>query len=120
MIRQAGDARSFLENEAIALRQRLDVPARIRSSLKVHPTGWLLGSAASGLAASWFFRRKPARTEKKSSRLPFSMLGLILTVARPLAKVWLSGQVKDYLAGTQRNKAFIRPASEPPHSPTPF
>lgn len=99
LIRLSETARSCLESEAISLRQRLDVPTRIRGSLKSHPTAWLLGSLASGLAASLFFRRSPAPTEKKHRGLPLTLLGLALTAVRPLARVWLTDQVKNYLSG---------------------
>lgn len=96
-----GDAaRSFLGQEARDLKHRLDVPARVKSSLKSHPTGWLLGSLASGLAASLLFRRKSRISEeKKRKSFPLAMLGLTLTALRPFARVWLTDQVKNYLAG---------------------
>ena len=56
LIRLGEAARTCLEHEAVLLKERLDVPARIRSSLKEHPAGWLLGSLASGLAASLLLR----------------------------------------------------------------
>ncbi|MEO5916476.1 MAG: hypothetical protein ABIS50_19725 [Luteolibacter sp.] len=121
LIRLGESARACLEDEAIALKHRLDVPARVRNSLKSHPTGWLFGSLASGLAASLFLRRKPARVEKANQSLPIRIIGLILTVAGPLAKVWLSGQAKHYLSGHPRgNGAFAPQAVDPSHSPTPL
>lgn len=102
LIRLAEASRSCLEGEAAVLRQRLDVPTRVRSSLKTHPTGWLLGSLAAGLAASLFFRRKRVvveKVEKKRHSLPLTLLGLTLTAVRPFAKVWLADQVKHYMTG---------------------
>jgi hypothetical protein len=98
-------ARSCLTCEARALRQRLDIPARIRNSVKCHPASWLLGSLASGIAASFAFRRKP-RTTLASRRTPSKMLGFVWTAARPLVKIWLADQVKHWLAG----QAFTSPA----------
>jgi hypothetical protein len=100
LILLSDSARSTLEHEAILLKQKLDVPARLRSSLKSHPTGWLMGSLASGLAASMIFGRKQIVTEKKRRSLPLTLLGLSLTAVRPIAKVWLTDQVKNYFAGT--------------------
>jgi hypothetical protein len=103
LIRLGEAARACLEHEAVSLKQRLDVPARIRSSLKEHPAGWLLGSLASGLAASLLLRLKPRRPEEKKHRgLPLTLLDLTLTAIRPMAKVWLTDQVKNYLTGQSR------------------
>lgn len=100
LIQLSASARSNLENAAISLKDRLDVPSRLRSSLKTHPTGWLVGSLASGLAASMIFGRKAAVVEKKRRSFPAALLGLSLTAIRPFAKVWLTDQVTNYLAGT--------------------
>jgi len=120
LIRLGDAARSCLENEAISLKQRLDVPARIRGSLKEHPAGWLLGSLASGLAASLLLRFKPAAAPKKHRGLPLTLLGLTLTAVRPLAKVWLTGRLNSYLAGQSNVSAPARPQQDPSHSPKPF
>lgn len=108
LIRISESARSCLQDEAISLRRRLDVPARVRDSLKSHPMGWVLGSLGSGLAASLFFRRKAApaastaATAKPRGWLA-SLLGLGLTAAQPLLKVWLTRQLTGYLAGRSGN-----------------
>lgn len=110
LIRQSDSARSSLERDVAILCQKLDVPARLRSSLKTHPTGWLFGSLASGLAASMLFGRRAPVVEKKRRSLPLALLGLSLTAVRPFAKVWLTDQVKQYFA-TQRP----RPLDNQPH-----
>lgn len=120
LIGQARSARSFLGSEAITLRQKLDIPARLRSSLKSHPTGWLFGSAASGLAASLLFRRKPAPAAKQERGMPFKILALILTLVRPMAKLWLTGQVKNYLTTASREPVPARPVNKAASPPTSF
>lgn len=99
LILSSAAARSCLECEAAALRRRLDVPARVRESLKNQPLGWLLGSMAAGLAASFLIRRKPA-TARKTRGLKSRLLGLVLTTARPLVKIWLTRLLKQWVAGT--------------------
>jgi len=74
----------------------LDIPARIRGSLKEHPAIWLAGSLASGIATSFLFRRKPQATKKHRS-LSATLFGLTLTAARPLVKLWLGDQMKLWL-----------------------
>jgi hypothetical protein len=118
LIRLGEAARSSLEVEAISLKQRFDVPARIKDSLKSHPTGWLVGSLASGLAASMLFSRRPPAREKKNRSLPLTLLGLSLTAVRPIAKIWLTDQVKQYLSAPRaRPITRQQPPSSPP-SPT--
>ncbi len=91
-------ARVTLQDEAASLKIRLNIPARIKSSLKTHPTRWLLGSLVVGFLGSALFRRRPATTVvEKHKGLLLTLLGLALTAARPLAKVWLTDQVKNHL-----------------------
>lgn len=117
LIRLGEAARSSLEVEAISLKQRFDVPARLKDSLKSHPTGWLVGSLASGLAASMLFSRRPPAREKKSRSLPLTLLGLSLTAVRPIARVWLTDQVKHYFSAHRADPLPIRPHPSPPSSP---
>ncbi len=98
LIQFSASARSCLGNEAISLKKRMDVPARLRGVLLKNPTGWLLGSLGSGIIASLLFRRKAPSIEKKNRRLSQTIMGLTLTAVRPLAKAWLTDQVKGFLA----------------------
>ena len=106
LIRLSEVARSKLEDEALLLRQRLDVPARIRTSLKSHPLGWLFGSLASGFTATWLFRRQTTVVQKKNRGMASTLLGLALTAVQPVAKVWLANQLKAYLAG-QSGRSYV-------------
>jgi len=116
LIRLSANARSCLGNEASALRRRLDIPARVRSSLAAHPTSWLFGSLASGLAASLLFRRRPvAKIQRKGRGLLGVILGLTLTAARPLAKIWLTQQ----LARWASQAAITTPPGRPVPRPLP-
>lgn len=119
LIRRSDAARSCLEGEAVSFKRRLDVPARIRGSLKEHPVGWLLGSLASGLAASLFLRFKPHAPEQKRRGLPLTLLGLTFTAVRPMAKVWLADQVKNYLMRQSTASATFSNPLHPPRSAKP-
>jgi hypothetical protein len=106
LIRLSAESRAHLAVATAALREKLDVPARLRSSLKRHPSTWLFGSLASGFVVSLLFGSK--RSERSSSEaspapkrpksLPAAAVGLALTAARPLAKHWLSKQAEKWLA----------------------
>lgn len=115
LIRLSEAARSCLESEATALRRKLDVPSRIRGSLKDHPLAWLFGSLGSGVAASLMFRRRPVQATKRRG-ITGTLLGLTLTAARPLAKIWLDGQLKQWAAGAPANLSSNRLNSNPPAS----
>jgi hypothetical protein len=104
LIRLSQTSRTYFETEAVLLRQRLDIPSRIRGSLNEHPSAWLFGSIASGLVASTIFRRRPA-LQKKRRGFSGALIGLTLTAARPLAKVWLTGELKHLAAGSFENHA---------------
>lgn len=112
LIRQGQSARQSLGRQAVVLRRRLDVPARLRDSMVGHPAGWMAGSVFSGLAASLLFRRRPARVVKTKSRL-LSLLMLLATALRPLVKVWLVNQLKRWLTRPQAAPASGRPVPRP-------
>lgn len=98
LIQLSAAARSRLTHDAIALREKLDVPARIRHSLHDKPGLWLTGSIVSGLAASMLFRRKKSAHTEKSRGLVGTLLGLTLTTARPLLKIWLGNALKNWMS----------------------
>lgn len=98
LIRLSERARTCLESEAARIKERFDIPARIRSSLKEHPASWVFGSMASGLVASLLFSRHQKPAVKTGRRGAAGvLLGITLTAAKPLAKVWLANQVKDWM-----------------------
>jgi hypothetical protein len=110
LVRLAEQSRALLGEEAERLRQKLDVPTRVRESLRHHPGSWMFGSMATGLAASLIFRRRSAESPKKRRGIPATLLGLTLTAARPLAKVWLADQAKRWLSSSaplDRNRRMV-------------
>lgn len=110
LIRLSESARASLEIEAERIKQRFDIPARIRGSLSAHPTSWLFGSLASGLAASVLFSRRGKTVVKPRQRgIAGMLLGLTLTTARPLAKAWFSNQVEKWLRHASANPPTARP-----------
>ena len=110
LIRLSESARVCLESEAARIKQRFDIPARIRGSLSEHPTSWLFGSLLSGLATSMLFSRRRKPAAKTGHRGVAGMLmGLTLTAARPMAKIWLSNQVGRWLRQSSANPPAARP-----------
>jgi hypothetical protein len=103
-VRLASASRSQLSHEIVTLKRRLDVPTRLKSSLKAHPSRWITGSVLSGLGASLLFRRKSNTAPLKQRSFPLAAAGLILTAVRPLLKVWLADQVKNYVSGSSTRR----------------
>ncbi len=106
LIRLSTESRAQLTVAAHRLRDQLDLPAKLRDSLKRHPSSWLFGSLASGFVASLLFGRKRGSRSnremvsvpKPPKSLPAAAVGLALTAARPLAKHWLSKQAEKWLS----------------------
>ena len=100
LIHKSEAARGVLGSEIRELKHKLDVPGRIKDSLRSHPTGWLGGSVVAGMATSLLFRRKSKREKAEVKKK--TLLGFLLTLSiaglRPFVKVWLAGQLKGYLA----------------------
>lgn len=121
LVRRSQASRILLTQDAIKLKQRLDVPNQIRKSLKSSPTKWLLGSMAAGLGLSLVLRGKKKSEEPKKQRsLPMKLVGLTLTAARPIAKVWLTNQLKNWLAKaytSQQSPFTIEPNNSNVHPP---
>jgi len=109
LIRIGDASRARLSDEVALLRQRFDVPARLRASMRGHPGGWLGGSLAAGLGVSLLLRRKPAAKKRKG----WLGWGLSLGVAalRPAVKAWLANRLKQQFA--PHSSVVFRPPSIP-------
>ena len=99
LIELSEHSRRCLESEVSALKHKRAFPPRGRVPPKQTPVGGRGGSLAPGPAASLWRPRNPA-VDTKRKGIPATLLGLTLTAARPLAKVWLANQVKQWAAGT--------------------
>jgi len=127
LIRISDEARGQLAVTAKKVRSTLKVPGRMVGSMRHSPKFWLFGSMAAGLAASLLLNRLPGRKKKKKkgSSLKKLALSLTLTAARPIAKVWLTNQLKtlgsqwlsDKLNAQQKPQAPV--ASRPSTIPSP-
>ena len=120
LIRTSEQARAVLGSEIRAAKHRLDVPSRVKDSLRSHPTGWLGGSAVAGLAASLLFRRKPKVEKVKKKGLIGLVLTLLLAAARPLIQAWATGKVRDYLGTKFDHEAIPDVSSRRPRRVAPF
>ena len=121
LIQLSAAARSHLTHDLIVLREKLDVPARIRHSLHNKPGLWLTGSIISGLATSMLFRRKKSSHPEKSRGITGTLLGLTLTAARPMLKIWLGDALKKWLSHRMTATLYSDPsAAQSPNTSQPF
>lgn len=113
LIRLGDSSRRCLGSETARIRRRFDIPARMRDSLGAHPTSWLFGSLATGLVTSLFFSRRKPVVKTKRRGMTGPLLGIALTAARPLAKVWLSNQLGRLLEKQVASPPTGRPTPRP-------
>lgn len=101
LIRRSRAARQELKTAYVAFRHKIDVPARVKDSLRSHPLSWFGGSLATGLLASFFVPKghdkHPASLEapkKKRGRFGGVALTAAASMAKPLLKAWLTKKLR--------------------------
>jgi hypothetical protein len=72
LIRRIEASRAGLGGQIVGVRQKLDVPARIKGAVQGKPWMWFGGSLGLGFVASQILRR-PRKTKKKGKWLAFAM-----------------------------------------------
>lgn len=97
-------ARLRLTESHARLKHKLDLPSRARESVMERPAKWLGGSLAVGFMGSFLFRKKkPAPTRvkelKRQRGFLLGLLSLAVAMGKPLAKVYATKLVRDYLTG---------------------
>jgi hypothetical protein len=101
LIRRSEAARIQIGHAHLQFKKKLDVPLRIRDSLKSSPLKWLGGSLGLGLLGSFLFR--PKRTEiryepeKKHRGWFVGLLMMLFALAKPTLKIYATKLIKDYL-----------------------
>lgn len=116
LIRRSEASRLRLSDAHCALKDRLNVPARLVGSLKAEPKKWIGGSVVAGLVASRFFRSKKKASkkyqkEKKSRGLVLGTFALAATMVKPAAKIYATKLLKDYFRNQLESGSAQRPVS---------
>jgi len=108
LIRRGRVARQELKTAYVAFRHKIDVPARVKSSLRTHPLGWFGGSLATGLLTSFLIpkgHRKHSEPSEESSKKRSGFGGLAFaaatSMAKPLVKAWLAKKFRGQASGFQ-------------------
>lgn len=111
-------SRSRLGGQINALRQRVNVPAKVLHSLREHPLRWMGGAVATGLATTLLLR--PRRSTARKSKRPGGLLfSLVLSAAIPVLKSWLTDQFKQRLITRLTQLAKPHPLPQNPETSFP-
>jgi hypothetical protein len=101
LIRRSEIARVQIGQAHLELKRKLEVPLRIRDSLKSSPLKWLGGSLGLGFVGSFLFksRRKESipMPEIKPRGFISGLLMMIFTLVKPSIKVYATKLLTDYL-----------------------
>ena len=121
LVRSSEAARLQLTVSHAHLKHTLDLPARAKESLMKKPGQWLGGSLVAGFMGSFLFRKKkaPAKVKKLKQQRGFllGLLSLAFEMGKPLAEVYATKLLKDYLAArfVPGSRAWFTNAEKPPY-----
>jgi len=89
LIARIAASRVALAQDLITLRERWDIPARVKHSILAKPLAWFGGSLGAGFLASTIFRKRRTPPQEKVKR---GILGVLLggafALARPALQSW--------------------------------
>lgn len=115
LVRRSEASRLRLADAHSALKDKLNVPARLVSSMRAEPAKWLGGSAVAGFVTSRLFRSKKSpkkvREIKKQRNFLLGTLTLAAAVAKPAARIYATKLIKDYFNRQLADGTARRPAS---------
>jgi hypothetical protein len=101
LIRRSELARIQIGQAHLELKRKLEVPLRIRDSLKSSPLKWIGGSLGVGLVSSLLFRSGRSEPKYASEKKPRGLLAgsvaMIFTLVKPSLKVYATKLLTDYL-----------------------
>jgi hypothetical protein len=107
---RCSDAARFQIGQAHAqLRRKLDVPLRMRDSLRASPLKWLGGSLGVGFVASLLFKSRGRESKhepvKRHRGWFVGLLLMLFSLAKPALKVYATKLLKDYLQNQLRGRS---------------
>lgn len=103
LVRRSGTARIQIGLAHANLRRRLDIPERLKESIKSQPMKWLGGSMLAGLFGSFIFKGGIRKKESISRAgglgnfLTSGLLKLLYKLVKPAAQIYATKLLKDYL-----------------------
>lgn len=118
LIRRSEAARLQIGLAHSRFKRRLDLPSRIKDSIKSEPGKWLGISAVVGFVGSVLLKSKKtppiekAGPFRKKRRFSLAMVALLVRLAKPAAKIYATKLIKDYLTSRLQRGIARRPAVE--------
>lgn len=123
LVRRSEAARFSIAEAHQDLMHKLDMPSRIKESMRAQPAKWIGGSIIAGYLGSFFFRsrrpkvREEARISKKPRKPLPMLLSTIAILSKPAVKMYATKLLKDYIENQLVKRAGIRPGAikRPPY-----
>ena len=109
-------SRERLAREVDGLRYELDIPRKIRNSLRSQTTIWIGAAAVIGLALSFLPRRKKeiyldAKSGRSPTKHPFLEAGFLLgalkiaaTLLRPMITKFVAAKMRDFSSKSRSSR----------------
>ena len=85
------------------LRHKLDVPSRVKESIKSQPQKWLGASVVAGFVGSLLIKSKRGKEKRKLAaagkrkRLFPAPVSMLLTLLKPAIKIYVAKILKDFV-----------------------
>lgn len=111
LIRRSEAARLQIGQAHLQLKKKLDIPLRIKDTLKSSPLKWLAGSLGLGFVGSFLFRLKRRKSKHRADSGTknrgwfIGLLMMMFAVMRPTIKIYATKVLTDYLQNQLRARA---------------
>lgn len=80
-------------NRTQSLKDKLNIPKRIKTSVRTHQTKWILGALGTGLAIAFLKGRSKSSRAVSTAKKRTLVSAILLAVLRPMVKGWVVKQV---------------------------
>ncbi len=112
LVLRADAARNALGDKLLTLRQKADVPSRIKEKIRSHPILVFGSTALGGLILARLFFRKSSRPAPPTPRRSIKnmLFQVLCDSAKPAIQAWLIEQVKKSLSD-RLQKAQTHPSN---------
>lgn len=114
LIARLEDSRRHLGSELGSLREKLDVPRRVRTHIAKNPLLWFGGSAGAGLVASRLLRFPRRKKDAKKKSLIAMLVPLVFSLSKPWIRKVATREIQRRFGGAAAHDTRTRfPLSKP-------